>query len=106
MTGVTTGRDGSGLYHPTGIAPVRQSATAPKGALFAPAVHAAVSAATPYQSRKLAGATMTKRRPQFDNRNPFIPSLSPACQWIDQVLIFSVLAAGLAAGLAALFSQF
>lgn len=106
MTGVTTGFDGSGLYHSFGTDPVRQSATAPKGALFAPAVHSFVPDATPNQSRKLAGATMTKKRVQFDIRNPFIPSLDPVCRTADQVLLFGVALIALAAALAALFSQF
>ncbi|WP_183949960.1 hypothetical protein [Pseudorhizobium halotolerans] len=49
---------------------------------------------------------MTKKRAQFDNRNPFIPSLDPACRVADRVLLLGVVAIALATSLAALFSQF
>lgn len=48
---------------------------------------------------------MAKRRVEIDNHNPFIPSFSPVCRVVDQVLVFSVALAGLVAGATAILRQ-
>jgi hypothetical protein len=49
------------------------------------------------QSRISGPSPMTKTRADIDTRNPFIPSLSPACCMADLVLVFSVALVGLVA---------
>jgi len=46
--------------------------------------------------------TMTKRHPEIDTRNPFIPSHSPVCRLADTALLFSVALSGLLSVLACL----
>lgn len=48
---------------------------------------------------------MPKRRAEIGTRNPFIPSLSPVCRVADQVLLFFVALAGLAAAVASFVSR-
>lgn len=62
------------------------------------------ASATPRQSRISGPPPMTKKRAEIATRNPFIPSLSPACRVADLVLVFSVALAGLAAVSAAFIS--
>ena len=45
---------------------------------------------------------MTKRHPEIDTRNPFIPSHSPVCRLADTALLFSVALSGLLSVLACL----
>lgn len=48
---------------------------------------------------------MTKTRAKIDNRNLFIPALSPACRLADLVLVFSVALVGLAAAVATVIAH-
>lgn len=75
------------------------------GGCFAPAVRSIDDRATAQHSRFSSPGTMTKARPEIDVRNPFIPSFSPVCRVADQLLVFSVGLAGLAAALSVLVQQ-
>ena len=48
---------------------------------------------------------MSKKQPEVDIRNPFIPSLSPVCRLADTALLFCVALFGLAAAGAALIAE-
>ena len=62
---------------------------------------AATVRATPPQSVFPLGATMTKTRGKIGARNPFIPSIPPACRLLEWLLVGSTTVAGMvAAGLA------
>lgn len=73
---------------------------------FTPAVQSETVSATERPSINHARPTMTKQQGKIDTSNPFIPSLSPVCQWADTVLIFAVAVAGLVAAAAATVAQF
>jgi hypothetical protein len=48
---------------------------------------------------------MTNRQAKIVMKNPFIPSLSPICRVADNVLLFAISAAGLAAALIVLIKE-
>lgn len=71
----------------------------------APAVRSPIGRVTLLLSGICRTRTTSKERPEIDARNPFIPSLNPTCRVVDQMLLFWVALAGLAAAGVVLIKQ-
>lgn len=75
------------------------------GGKSVPAARSLPVSATTSLSPVFSIATTPIRTGEIDMKNPFIPSRSRICQWADTALIFSVVAAGLVAAMAATLRQ-
>lgn len=70
-----------------------------------PAVRSMPVSATPSLSPVSTIATTANRTGEIDMRNPFIPSRSRICNWVETALIFGVAAMGLIAVVVATYRQ-
>ncbi|SCB18252.1 hypothetical protein GA0061101_103239 [Rhizobium lusitanum] len=66
---------------------------------------AATARATPRHSSFPLDATMTKQHGKIGARNPFIPSIPPACRLLDWLLVGSTTVAGIVAAALAVAHQ-
>lgn len=100
MSSVTRSIRRSSLYRPIPADAGRQSRRR-----NAPAVRSLIDRVTSLFSKIASRRTTAKERMELDVRNPFIPSMSPTCRAVDQMLPFCVALAGLIGAIIVLFEQ-